>query len=165
MGDLIDHFVSYAYRVDQEQCYAADASNVERWIAGDRTPLPEAHPEVIPAYLRWLDHLANTNRTLHRLRVIDSPPTDWQRWMRWAVRWPMAHGERITFVERKELPAIDHQGDWWLFDGHAVVDIDHDGDGRASGYRLRSDPDLIRSRLEWWDTVVQQKSSPKSTTQ
>jgi hypothetical protein len=34
------------------------------------------------------------------VRVVETPPTDYQRWMRWMDRWNRAAGEDIKYLSR-----------------------------------------------------------------
>jgi hypothetical protein len=98
-------------------------------------------------------------RRLERVRVHDNPPTDYQRWERWAGRWNIEAGELIRYMERATahdvglLPAAGDT-DWWLLDDSNVILMRFDKAGNRIHTELTDDPRIVAQASKWWDLAV-----------
>src|ERR1039458_3755484 len=101
--DLLRSFRRSAFRFETRSTYALsyEQADFDRFLAGSPVP-PPATAE---------------GTTVSRVRVLDEPPSDYQRWELWAAPWHSRAGERIAYVSRSKamramLP-LWLGGDWW----------------------------------------------------
>lgn len=143
-----------ALRLEQQPTYAADVETgaPARWLDGDTTPATETHPG-IPAWLAHLDRLQSTGRTFERLRLVESPPTDYQRWAMWVAPIMVEAGEVIRYAHRTDV-ATPTAHDLWVFDRSTVVLVTFDQDGRATDYNKSTDHEQVGRVLDWWDATT-----------
>ena len=118
---LFDDYRRSAWRWEQQPVYASDLANgwPGRWLAGERKPTPHRQA--------WADHirrLVETGRTMERVRVIDEPETDYQRWAEWSADINRSGGEVIHRIIRSEADRLGltyEPVEFWLFDDELVV--------------------------------------------
>lgn len=140
-------FKRSAWRFEQQPAYAVDyeRSQFERFLAGRPDP-PDANPDLRSWFERVRWH-ASKGRTVGRVRIVDEPITDYQRWMRWMDRWNREAGETIDYLSRSRarevglLPMAGAQ-DWWLFDDERLVLMSFDPAG------VRTRVELVEDELE-----------------
>lgn len=111
---LFDSFRSTVVRLETLPAYNVGGAEAERLRAfRDGQPRPERSVRTDP----WLARIALTTidgKTWSRVRVVDSPPTDYQRYQFASYRESQAVGERVSVVERD---TAGYGGpDFWLFD-------------------------------------------------
>jgi hypothetical protein len=97
--------------------------------------------------------------TYGRVRIVDTPPTDYQRWMQWMDRWNGEAGEEILYLTRqgaREAGIIPQIGpdDWWLFDDERLVVMRHDGDGRRIQAELFMNEPEVEQALQWRERTI-----------
>ena len=85
--------------------------------------------------------LTAEGKRVARVRILEEPPTDYQRWLLWASPWHAAAGEDIRYLprsqaERISLPLVN---DWWLLDDERVILMVFTEAGEISGKRLLTD--------------------------
>ena len=108
-----------------------------RYADGDLTP-----PDYIAEWSAMvLPPLVVGGRSRTRVRVVDEPETDFQRWADWAAELNRAGGEVIHRITRNEAIALDLVGDplidWWLIDHSAVLILNFTAGGEL--YRVDLD--------------------------
>jgi hypothetical protein len=100
-------------------------------------------------------------KTIARVRIIDRPPTDYQRWSLWCARWHMEAGEDITYLYRQTANGLGLRippGDWQMFDHSRLVLMAFTPAGEPAGKTLVTDPTMIR-RYEAWRAVAMGQAS------
>ena len=137
-----------AFRLEAQPMYRtsdAEAQALARFLAGAR----EA-PEVYPEWRSWLDEmqaLTGQGKTISRVRIMDEPPTGYQRWAMWATRYHREAGEDIRWLPRSMAGSLGiPMNDWWLFDDTSLVLMSFTGDGQPDGMTLVTGPAVIRYR-------------------
>lgn len=138
---LFDSFESTVVRLETLPAYSVGGAEAERLRAfREGKPRPERSVRTDP----WLARIALTTiaeKQWSRVRVVDSPPTEYQRYQFASYRESQAVGETVSMVERR---AAGYDGpDFWLFDAgtpraHAVV-MRYDVEGRWKGADLVAD--------------------------
>jgi hypothetical protein len=156
-AEAIRKFERTAFRLEQQRQYAEPAGTVERFLAGDPQPLDD-----VPEFRSWAEHirtLTQQGKRIERVRVHDDPPTDYQRWERWAGQQTIAAGEVIRYMSRQRahevglLPAAG-EDDWWLLDDDRLVVMRFNDDGRLVENELVTDPDRVAQACAWRDLAV-----------
>lgn len=138
--DYLDHVFNAErsiFRLEQQPIYAADLDprywpDYEAWLRQE----PRHVDETDPVWGDWIiqtRRLAGRGVPLTRVRVVDDPPSDYQRWTAFtAAHLNNANGEEIRYLGRKgvsKLKISHNDGDWWLIDGLRVLRMDFDSDG------------------------------------
>lgn len=154
--DLLQSFRRSAFRLETRGTYALDyeRADFERFLAGVPTPPPD-----LDWWKPWLDEIAqltSAGKTVARVRVIDEPPTDYQRWEMWAARWHSRAGERIGYITRGEARRIGLPlpHDWWLLDDERVIAMWFTANGEIAARELITEPGAVARFCEWRDLAV-----------
>jgi len=145
------HECSDAFRIEGKRLYRtspAEAEALEGFLAGRPRP-----PSAFPVWLSWLDQVrtwTGQGKTIARVRIIDDPPTDDQRWSLWCARWHRDAGEDIRYLTREAANALGiPRGDWQMFDDNRVVVMAFTASGESAGKTLVTDPTVIRRYQTW----------------
>lgn len=150
---LFDQFHSTAFRWEGLPAYdvgGEEAVYIEAMRSG--APVPERSVRTDP----WIARIAITTvagKDWSRLRVVDDPLTEYERFELAAYTEAQVVGDRTSIVRRADVaPGLD----FWLFDGgrpeaYAVV-MRYDDDGHWLGADLTTEPgeldELDRRRKE-----------------
>ena len=165
-SELLRTFRRSAFRLETRQEYALgyERADFARFLAGTPVPPPETG-----WWRPWLEQVARLTRegkTVSRVRILDEPPTDYQRWMLWAGPWYAAAGEDIRYLARSTAGRIglplDH--DWWLLDGERVMVIRYTGANEIAGKWLITDPGGTAPYLTWRDLAVRDATAAEHIT-
>ena len=90
------------------------------------------------------------------MRLLDEPPTDYQRWEIWTGTFSAAAGEILRYLNRgtaQELGLPDTT-DWWLFDSDRLALMRFDAEGRPLGGEVVTDPELVVQHRIWRDLAL-----------
>ena len=142
---------SDAFRIEGKRLYRTSPAEVEAlsgFLAGSPRP-----PSAFPVWQSWLDQVrawTGQGKTIARVRIIDDPPTDYQRWSLWCARWHRDAGEDIRYLTREAANALGiPRGDWQMFDHNRVVVMAFTASGESAGKTLVTDPTVIRRYQTW----------------
>jgi len=145
-----------AFRLETLAAYALgyERADFERYLAGDPVPPPEAG-----WWRPWLDQVSRltaSGKSISRVRVLDEPPTGYQRWMLWAAPWHAEAGERMDYIPRSRAAAIGLplENDWWLLDGERLIVMRFSGTGEIAGKTLITGPGPAAAYGAWRDLAV-----------
>jgi hypothetical protein len=145
-----------AFRLETQPVYALgyERKDFDLFLAG--TPRSPGEIDWWQPWLEQVTRLTSRGVTFSRVRILDEPPSDYQRWEMWGDPWHDAIGERIDYMLRSTaipigLP-LDH--DWWLLDDERLIDMRFDAEGEITGKTLSSDPDAIAQHREWRDLAI-----------
>ncbi|MGA8117132.1 MAG: DUF6879 family protein [Actinocatenispora sp.] len=106
----------------------------------------------------WLDQVRELTAKgcrIGRVRLLDDPPTDYQRFELWGTPHNVAAGEEVSMLPTaagRRLGLPDH--DFWLFDSKRVVVSHFTDDGRLTGDQMFTDPETVDTHRQWWDVAV-----------
>jgi hypothetical protein len=139
---VLTSFKTTAHRWEQQPFYDADAPYVGSTDLGFLEP--------------WVDLVRSwtaAGQTIARVRVHESPPTEYQQWARWVggqANEPA--GEALIYlpraaVEHHRLEVFDTDTDWWLLDGEQLLTMRFDDAGTLTAAQLTTD-DLVVARAE-----------------
>lgn len=146
-----------AFRLEVQPVYTVvgEQETFARFLAG--RPQPPTEVPYIADWLNQIKEVTSEGRQVQRVRVVDDPPTDYQRWEGWVGRWNIAAGEIIRYITRPQAIAIgiplDY--DWWLFDDERLAIMRFDDVGRPLGGTVVSDLGTVVQHRTWRDLAVQ----------
>lgn len=154
-----------AFRMEGERSYRtspAEAEALAGFLAGKPEP-PSAYPE----WQSWLDQVCawtSVGKTIARVRIIDDPPTDYQRWsLLWCARWHRQAGENIVYLSRQMADDLGiPRGDWWMFDHQHLVLIAFSATGEVAGKTLVTDPAVIARYRSWRSVAIRHAAMPEA---
>jgi hypothetical protein len=141
-AELFHGFADSAFRLETLPAYREphERDAVRRFLAGK--PPDDSW---MADYLDLLRELRRTGRALRRVRVLDVPPTDYQRFVQdLAARRNVPAGEELRVLDRDaaEGLGVREGGDFWLFDGATAAVMRFDG-GAFAGAEIITAPDLV----------------------
>ncbi|GAB1639600.1 DUF6879 family protein [Krasilnikovia sp. MM14-A1259] len=151
-----------AWRFEQQRQYDIGYEETQLRAFLDGHPeSPMENPE-LGAWMRQVAAQTRAGKTIGRVRIVDTPITDYQRWMAWMDRWNTEAGEQIDYLLRSMLnqlpPAPFGDTDWWLLDegtSQARVMIMHfDECGYRRLVELETDPAALSAASEFRRRVV-----------
>jgi hypothetical protein len=159
---LFNRFEREAFRLETQPVYlvAEEQEDFALWLAGRGRPLNER-----PVFREWQDGIrkaTTAGRTIRRVRILEEPPTDYQRFEMWAGQWNAAAGEVIHYLARSRAAAIGLPDavDWWLFDSATLAIMQFDPDGRPLGGDIVRDPVIVAQHRAWRDLAIQHAAQP-----
>lgn len=116
---LFDQFEHSAFRLEAQPAYNVGGQEAVRIAAyRERRPRPERSARTDP----WLTRIAVTTaqgKQWRRLRVLDDPLTDYQRYQLLSGTYleAQACGDETVLLDRVHAGPAADQPDFWLFDG------------------------------------------------
>ncbi|MEU5036538.1 DUF6879 family protein [Streptomyces rubiginosohelvolus] len=133
-------FEHTAWRLETRREYAADQASEEykEFLQGVTPPLDDHGPWFTNAREQTAD-----GRRIERVRLVDEPATDNQRYLLATTPSNLAAGEDIRYLHRSKADAIGlaEAGDFWLFDSRILARFNWtDADRRME---LTTDPEHV----------------------
>jgi hypothetical protein len=154
--EQVRSFGRTAFHFEAQPAYAIgiEQADLERFLVGD--PVQPTDSDLLRPWLERVAHLRAEGKRIGRVRVLEEPPTDYQRWLLWATPCNVAVGEDILYIPRSKAERIglplDH--DWWLLDGERVLITWFTADGEIREKVFTDEPgDVVRHRA-WRDLAV-----------
>lgn len=149
--NLFAEFQHAAFRLETRRGYTTDREG-ERYKAFMR----DIDPPPVP------DNPWNTNvrekaaqgAHFSRVRIVDDPPTDGQRFLMATAASNVAAGEDIRVLSRFVAESVglpDH--DFWLFDSHTLVRMHIDDTDTTVGVEITEDPAAVLAACRARDTA------------
>lgn len=155
-NSLFRHFTHTAFRLETQPVYtvAEERSSFQRFLAGDLHSLRD-----YPPFAAWLDQVQNLTKEgkrVERVRIMDEPPTDYQRWEMWGGQSNTAAGEHIGYLPRSRAQSIGlpDTRDWWLFDSQRLARMRFDPHGVPLGGEIIDDPKIVTQHRAWQDLAI-----------
>jgi hypothetical protein len=155
-NQLFRYFTATAHRLEVQPVYTVtdERESLDEFLAGEARPVTE-----FAFYAAWLDQIRAVTaqgRRVGRVRILEEPPTDYQRWEMWSGQYNIAAGETIRYLPRSRaleigLPVVD---DWWLFDSAKLARMHFGNHGEPLGGEIITDPDVVAQHCAWWDLAV-----------
>lgn len=151
---LFAGFRHTAFRLETQRQYTVpeEREPYARFLAGE-----PVGSEWFEPWLNVVRNLTAEGRRMERVRVLDTPPTEYQRWELTMTPQNVAAGEIIHFLprddaERHGVPVGD--GDWWLFDSSRLARMHFDPTGRPLGAEIITDPEIVVRHNEIRDLAL-----------
>lgn len=148
---LFREFRHTAWRLETRRGYATDRRSEKwaRWKAGEDITADTASS--------WLDNVAAARaegRRFGRVRIVDEPMTEGQRFLLTTSVANVAAGEDIRVLPRAEADRLNLPGhDFWLFDSRLVARFVFDEDDTTLGVVLSEDPAEIAAACQARDAA------------
>ncbi|MFW3459719.1 DUF6879 family protein [Streptomyces microflavus] len=135
-----DGFEHTAWRLETRQEYAADQRTEEyqQFLQG----VAPDNDEDSPWYANTRAQTAQGKR-IERVRIVDTPATDNQRYLLFTTPGNLAAGEDIRYLKRYAAATIGlgYEGDFWLFDSRVLARFNWEDAERR--LELTTDPELV----------------------
>lgn len=150
-GSYFELFKRSAWRLETRRGYASDrhSANWARWQEGEDV----AHDPPNP-WRQNIQRQTAAGKLIQRVRLVDDPPTEGQRFLLARAPSNISAGEEIRNMWRADagrltLPAVD----FWLFDDQRALVLHFDEADGYLGAELVEDPDRIKRFCEIRDTA------------
>lgn len=120
---------------------------VRAFLAGE---MPETYRWEPSAWTDMVTRQTSRGKPFQRVRVLDRPYTDYNRFMVYTAIRNVTAGEDIRFLHRdraNELDLPDH--DFWVFDSTILVQLRFTADGRPLGHDMITEPAVVARHEEW----------------
>ncbi|MFD3553073.1 DUF6879 family protein [Streptomyces goshikiensis] len=137
LNELFEEFEHTAWRLETQRGYEADqkSDRYQRWARGEGYSA-----EGREAFLAGRRKLAEQGKQVARVRVVDDPPTENQRYLLAGAPATIEAGEDIRHLWRADADRLAlPSADFWLFDSRTLARFHHE-DGRTLGLELITDP-------------------------
>jgi hypothetical protein len=149
---LYKYFEYTAFRLEtlREYVVPEEQESYSRFQHGQATDVMD-----VPGYQEWLGWIRVAKRagkTIERVRILDEPPTSYQRWAAWIGHHNEAAGEVMRYISRSRALQIGlplSRGDWWLLDSVRVASVEFDECGVPMGGVIHDRPDEVQSYISW----------------
>ncbi|MBV6700638.1 DUF6879 family protein [Kitasatospora aureofaciens] len=137
-GYLFADFKHTAFRLETRRGYASDRAGA-RYQAFLSGQLPQYEPDV--AWNVNVRAAVAAGRRFERVRIVDDPPTDGQRFLLATGLGNVEAGEDIRNIWRADAVRLGlPEFDFWLFDSKILARFHFDADDRTLGVELITDP-------------------------
>lgn len=148
---IFREFQHTAFRLEVRATYAPpyERESFQRFLAGE--------PYDLTWMQEWLSMVRDATRhgrSFTRVRVVDLPLSDYNRWGYALSQHNISAGEGISYLVRKRameimLPAHD----FWLFDSRNLLVMRFDESNRFIGGEIIEDPAVIVQHNYWRDAA------------
>ncbi|MHA6627074.1 DUF6879 family protein [Pseudonocardia sichuanensis] len=155
---LFQRFTSSARRLESRSHSSIEEEQprFRAFLAGE---LPETCNRERTAWTEMVDHHTTRGRPFQRVRVMDEPLTDYNRYLLYRTPYNLAAGEDIRYLDRDRANALDlPDHDFWVFDSEIVCLLRFTADGRPLGHDVIADHGLAIRHEQWilrgWEAAV-----------
>ncbi|MGW1252519.1 DUF6879 family protein [Streptomyces sp. NPDC002535] len=150
---LFAEFQHSAFRLETRRGYATDRAGA-RFQAFMRGVAPDPQPG--HAWSVNVRRKAEEGARFSRVRIVDEPPTDGQRFLMATAAGNVAAGEDIRVLPRgaAEQLGIDLTHDFWLFDSRILVRMHIDDTDTTVGVEVITDEAAVLSACRARDTAL-----------
>ncbi|MEY9938945.1 DUF6879 family protein [Streptacidiphilus sp. MAP5-3] len=155
-GDQITEFFETgfqltAWRLETRQGYAADqrSQTYKRWLDGQPLDI-----DADSAWYALMRRITAQGKRVERVRVIDQPPTENQRYSLASVPVNLTAGEDIRYLWRADAARLElPKDDLWLFDSRFVATFAWDDTGWATHLDVTDDPAVVLAACQARDAA------------
>lgn len=124
-----------------------EQAELRAFLAGE---LPEVRQWEHNWFTRMVSEHAAAGRPFRRVRVMDEPLTEYNRFMIYTGSRNVAVGEDIRYLSRATADALelpDH--DFWVYDSKRLAELRFTDSGRFIGQDLITNPSIVARHEEW----------------
>jgi hypothetical protein len=137
VAHLFDDFEHTAWRLETRRGYDSDRQTEEyqRFVRGE----PSTEDLTDPYYTARRAQAAEGKR-FERVRLVDDPPTEGQRYLLHRAQFNAAAGEDVRNLWRRDAVRLHlPPDDFWLFDSRTLVTLRFDDADRMLGVEVTED--------------------------
>ncbi|MEU6703864.1 DUF6879 family protein [Streptomyces wuyuanensis] len=138
VAHLFREFKHTAWRLETRRGYASDRNGAkwQRWLEGQ-----DIAAEPADDWRRNVTEQTAAGKRFERVRLVDDPPTDGQRFLLASGLGNVAAGEDIRNLARADAQRLGlPDADFWLFDSRTVVRFVFDEHDTTVGVIVSEDP-------------------------
>ncbi|MEI5102360.1 hypothetical protein RB200_32495 [Streptomyces sp. PmtG] len=152
--EITHFFVDFehtAWRLETQRGYATDrvSPNWSRWKTGEKLSYDPTSPWHIKVRAK-----AEEGRRFARVRLVDDPPTEGQRFLLASGLGNVEAGEDIRNLYRSEAQRIGLPDfDFWLFDSRVLAQFVIDEDGVTVGVEVVEEPARVLAACQARDAA------------
>ncbi|MEY9849719.1 DUF6879 family protein [Streptacidiphilus sp. MAP5-3] len=155
-GDKITEFFESgfehtAWRLETRGAYAADerSQTYRRWLDGKPLDIDPSG-----SWYAVMRRITGQGRRVERVRVIDQPSTENQRYSLASVPVNLDAGEDIRYLRREDSVRLGlPDDDLWLFDSRFVATFAWDESGWATHLDVTDDPQVVLAACQARDAA------------
>ncbi|MEV7090470.1 DUF6879 family protein [Streptomyces sp. NPDC093085] len=151
IAHLFREFRHTAWRLETRRGYASDRGTLkwERWRAGEDIARDAAN-----AWRKNVAEQTADGKRFERVRLVDDPPTEGQRYLLASAPGNLAAGEDIRNLSRAQAESLRlPEHDFWLFDSKVVARFAFDHDDTTLGVYLTEDPTEVLAACQARDAA------------
>ncbi|MGP3983371.1 DUF6879 family protein [Streptomyces sp. KR80] len=148
---LFEEFEHTAWRLETQRGYASDqqSPNWDRFLRGEQFGYNSDNPWHANVRKQTQD-----GKRYERVRLVDDPPTEGQRFLLATGLGNVEAGEDIRSMHRTEAQRLKLPDyDFWLFDSRSLVKFAIDGEGNTLGVELIEDPAQVLAACQARDAA------------
>ena len=150
---LFDEFERSVLRLESRAHTDIESERAEMraFLADD---LPEQYVGLPDSWTAMVTRQTSAGKLFRRVRVMDEPLTDYNRFMIYCGRWNLDAGEDIRYLSRSAANGLDlPDHDFWVFDSVRMTELQFTADGRFLGHDLLTDPEIVSRHEQWIDVA------------
>ena len=126
---------------------ADERAQLRAFLAGE---LPEVREREPDSWSEMVARHVTAGRPFRRVRVVDDPLTDYNRYMIYTGCYNVTVGEDIRYLPRVEANRLDlPDHDFWVIDSVRMIELRFTDDGRPLGHDLIVQRELVARHEEW----------------
>jgi hypothetical protein len=151
IGHFFDDFEHTAWRLETQRGYATDriSPNWARFQRGDRLGYDPTSP-----WHSYVRAKSEEGKVLARVRLVDNPPTEGQRFLLASGLGNVEAGEDIRNLYRAEAERLALSDfDFWLFDSRVLAKFHIDDHGVTLGVELIEEPAAVLAACQVRDAA------------
>lgn len=148
---MFEDFEHTAFRLEVRSSYAPayEQESLRKFLAGEPDDL-----EWMQGWLQMVRQAAAAGRRFHRVRVVDIPMSDYNRFSHVLAQHNNDAGEDIRYLERSRAQAAGlPEYDYWLFDSRQLALMRFGDDDRFLGTEVIDDAAEIVQHNYWRDAA------------
>ena len=144
-----------AFRLETLPAYAVpvESAGLRAYQAGE----PFQKSEAGQAFNEYIRGQVDAGVTWHRVRVVRSPLTEYERWeCEWVYTLSEQVGHHTFVLDLTETPGPPRlpQYDWWMLDERTVLRFHYDDEGRFLGADPIEAPEQVAEHVRYRDAAL-----------
>ncbi|MFD5251477.1 DUF6879 family protein [Streptomyces bobili] len=151
-GELFHHFDHSAWHLETRRGYASDKEDLgyTEFLTTGTAPM-----DLDSEWCTNIRRQTASGRYVGRVRIVDNPPTEGQRFLLSYARCNAATGEDVRNVWREDAARVHlPDEDFWIFDSRLVAVLNFDGDDVFQDVQIITEPAEVLRYCQVRDAAV-----------